>query len=374
MKIDAVELTLFAWEDIPPTKYSAGAQNLGGRSNLGLLTIKTDAGIEGHAFLGSATNPAETDAGALIRFLKPVLMGKDPLAREDLHAALRAKQRNTGLRTIGACDTALWDIAAKAASMPLYRYLGAGRSSIGAYASSQILDSRGAYAEEALVAADRVLPIPDGVDTETAAAAMLQGMTAHYLLQDSYPVEEGDTVLVHAAAGGMGLLLTQLATRLGATVIGTVSTVEKEELAREAGAAHVIRYTETEVAPEVRRLTGGEGVAVVYDGVGKDTFDASLASLRLRGSLVLYGAASGAVPPFDPQRLQAAGSVFLTRPTLVHHIVTAQELRRRGADLFGWIQNGLSIRIHDRYPLAEAGRAHTDLASRRTTGKLLLVP
>jgi NADPH2:quinone reductase len=232
----------------------------------------------------------------------------------------------------------------------------------------------GAYAEEALVAADRVLPIPDGVDTETAAAAMLQGMTAHYLLQDSYPVEEGDTVLVHAAAGGMGLLLTQLATRLGATVIGTVSTVEKEELARAAGAAHVIRYTETEVAPEVRRLTGGDGVAVVYDGVGKDTFDASLASLRLRGSLVLYGAASGAVPPFDPQRLQAAGSVFLTRPTLVHHIVTTQELRRRGADLFGWIQNGLSIRIHDRYPLAEAGRAHTDLASRRTTGKLLLVP
>jgi L-alanine-DL-glutamate epimerase-like enolase superfamily enzyme len=149
MKIDAVEVTLFAWEDIPPTKYSAGAQNLGGRSNLGLLTIKTDAGMEGHAFLGSATNPAETDAGALIRFLKPVLMGKDPLAREDLHAALRAKQRNTGLRTIGACDTALWDIAAKAANMPLYRYLGAGRSSIGAYASSQILDGRQAYASEA---------------------------------------------------------------------------------------------------------------------------------------------------------------------------------------------------------------------------------
>jgi len=233
---------------------------------------------------------------------------------------------------------------------------------------------RGSYAEYAIVPAAQLVPIPDAVDLASAAAAMLQGMTAHYLLQDSYPVEEGDTVLVHAAAGGMGLLLTQLATRLGATVIGTVSTVEKEELAREAGAAHVIRYTETEVAPEVRRLTGGEGVAVVYDGVGKDTFDASLASLRLRGSLVLYGAASGAVPPFDPQRLQAAGSVFLTRPTLVHHIVTTQELRRRGTDLFGWIQNGLSIRIHDRYPLAEAARAHTDLASRRTTGKLLLVP
>ena len=232
----------------------------------------------------------------------------------------------------------------------------------------------GAYAEEALVAADRVLPIPDGVDTETAAAAMLQGMTAHYLLHDSYSVKPGDTVLVHAAAGGMGLLLTQLATRLGATVIGTVSTVEKEELARGAGAAHVIRYTEVEVAPEVRRLTDGDGVAAVYDGVGKDTFDASLASLRLRGSMVLFGAASGPVPPLDPQRLQAAGSVFLTRPTLVHHIVTAQDLRHRGSDLFGWIANGLSIRIHDRYPLADAGRAHTDLESRRTTGKLLLVP
>jgi NADPH2:quinone reductase len=232
----------------------------------------------------------------------------------------------------------------------------------------------GAYAEEALAAADRVLPVPEGIDTDTAAAAMLQGMTAHYLLHDSYPVQPGDTVLVHAAAGGMGLLLTQLATRLGATVIGTVSTVEKERLAQEAGAAHVIRYTETEVAPEVRRITGGQGVAAVYDGVGRDTFDASLASLRMRGWMVLYGAASGPVPPMDPQRLQAAGSVFLTRPTLVHHIVTADELRRRGQDLFGWISDGLSIRIHDRYPLAEAARAHADLESRRTTGKLLLVP
>jgi NADPH:quinone reductase len=235
-------------------------------------------------------------------------------------------------------------------------------------------DIAGSYAEEALVAADRVLPVPDGLDTEVAAAAMLQGMTAHYLLHDSYPVRSGDTVLVHAAAGGMGLLLTQLATKLGATVIGTVSTVDKERLAKEAGAAHVIRYTETEVAPEVRRLTNGEGVAAVYDGVGKDTFDASLASLRLRGSMVLYGAASGAVPPFDPQRLQAAGSVSLTRPTLRHFIVTPEDLHRRGTALFGLIADGLSIRIHDRYPLAEAGRAHTDLQSRRTTGKLLLVP
>jgi L-alanine-DL-glutamate epimerase-like enolase superfamily enzyme len=149
MKVDAVELTLFTWDGIPPTRYTSGSQNMGGKSNLGLLTIKTDAGIEGNAFLGSATNPAETDAGALIRFLKPVLMGKDPLAREDLHAAMRARQRNMGLRTVGACDTALWDIAAKAANMPLYKYLGAGRSAIGAYASSQILDGRQAYAGEA---------------------------------------------------------------------------------------------------------------------------------------------------------------------------------------------------------------------------------
>ena len=149
MKIDAVELTLFAWDDIPPTRYTSGSQNASGRSNLGLLTIKTDAGVEGHAFLGSATNPAETDAGALIRFLKPILMGKNPLAREDLHAAMRARQRNTGLRTVGACDTALWDIAAKAAGMPLYQLLGGGRSAIGAYASSQVLDGTQAYAGEA---------------------------------------------------------------------------------------------------------------------------------------------------------------------------------------------------------------------------------
>jgi len=149
MKIDAVELTLFAWDDIPPTRYTAGAQNTAGRSSLGLLTIRTDAGIDGHAFLGSATNPAETDAGALIRFLKPLLMGKDPLAREELHAAMRARQRNMGLRAVGACDTALWDIAAKAAGMPLYKLLGGGRSAIGAYASSQILESPAAYAEEA---------------------------------------------------------------------------------------------------------------------------------------------------------------------------------------------------------------------------------
>jgi NADPH2:quinone reductase len=237
------------------------------------------------------------------------------------------------------------------------------------------VDLAGSYATEALVAADRVVAVPDGVDVEVAAAALLQGLTAHYLLLDSYPVRPGDTVLVHAAAGGMGLLLTQLATHLGVTVIGTVSTSDKERLAREAGAAEVIRYTEADVVEQVRRITAGDGVAAVYDGVGADTFDASLASLRRRGTLVLYGAASGRVPPFDPQRLEPAGSVFLTRPTLRHHIVERAELDRRAADLFGWIAAGtLTVRVHDRYPLAEARRAHEDLQARRTTGKLLLVP
>jgi NADPH2:quinone reductase len=237
------------------------------------------------------------------------------------------------------------------------------------------VDIRGSYAEQALVAADRVMTVPDQVSAETAAAAILHGLTAHYLLFDSYPIRSGDVVLVHAAAGGMGLLLTQLATRLGAKVIGTVSTPDKEALARQAGAVEVIRYTESDVVREVKRITAGAGVAATYDGVGKDTFEASLACLRSRGTLVLYGASSGAVPAFDPQRLQHAGSVFLTRPTLRHHVVERSELERRSADLFGWIADGsLSIRIHDRYPLTQAGRAHEDLQSRGTTGKLLLMP
>ena len=237
------------------------------------------------------------------------------------------------------------------------------------------VDIPGSYAEQALVAADRVVPLPDSITPESAAAALLQGLTAHYLLFDTYPVRPGVVVLVHAAAGGMGLLLTQLATKLGAQVIGTVSTPDKEALARQAGATEVIRYTESNVVDEVKRITGGVGVAVAYDGVGKDTFESSLASLRLRGTLVLYGAASGAVPALDPQRLQAAGSVFLTRPTLRHHIVTPSELEARSADLFGWIADGtLSIRVHERYPLAQARKAHEDLQDRRTAGKLLLVP
>ncbi len=231
----------------------------------------------------------------------------------------------------------------------------------------------GAYALFALAAADRVVPVPDGVSEELAAAVLLQGMTAHYLLLDSYRVRPGDTVLVHAAAGGMGLLLTQLATRFGARVIGTVSTPDKEKLARQAGAAEVLGYGE--VPARVRELTGGEGVPAVYDGVGRDTFDASLASLRPHGVLVLYGYASGPVPPFDLNRLQQGGSLYVTRPTLGHFIVSPQELARRAADVLGWVADGsLHVAIGGRYPLAEARRAHEDLQGRRTTGKLLLIP
>jgi NADPH2:quinone reductase len=233
----------------------------------------------------------------------------------------------------------------------------------------------GAYARRAVVPADFVVPVPDAVTDEAAAAALLQGLTAHYLLFDTYPVRAGDAVLVHAAAGGVGLLLTQIAKRLGARVIATVSTEGKERIARGAGADEVIRYdSDVDVAAQVRRLTGGEGVAAAYDGVGAATFDASLASLRPRGVLALFGAASGPVTSFDPTRLQNGGSLFLTRPTLGNYTATTQELRQRAADLFRFMAEGLDIRIHDRYPLAEAARAHADLESRRTTGKLLLIP
>ncbi|QUH01686.1 quinone oxidoreductase [Saccharopolyspora erythraea] len=233
----------------------------------------------------------------------------------------------------------------------------------------------GGYAERAVIPVDKLVRVPDGVDDRTAAAALLQGMTAHYLVTSTYPVKTGDTALVHAAAGGMGLLLTQLVKALGGNVIGTVSTPEKEKLAREAGADEVIRYTEADVAEEVRDLTDGRGVDVVYDGVGKSTFDASLASLRPRGLLALFGASSGPVPPQDPQRLNSGGSLFLTRPSLAHHILTAEELAWRSGELFEWIGNGtLRITVGGSYPLADAHRAHEDLEGRRTTGKLLLIP
>jgi NADPH2:quinone reductase len=231
----------------------------------------------------------------------------------------------------------------------------------------------GSYAEFATVAVDRMVAVPDGVDDVTAAGALLQGMTAHYLLHDVYPVRRGDTVLVHAAAGGMGLLLTQWATKLGVRVIGTASTPEKAELALAAGAAEVLGYDE--VATRVRELTDGEGVAAAYDGVGKATFDASLASLRLHGVLASFGNASGKVDPLDVLRLMAAGSVYLIRPTLGHYVVTPDALARRAEAVFGLVASGdLDIRIGGEYPLERAGRAQDDLANRRTTGKLVLVP
>jgi NADPH2:quinone reductase len=235
--------------------------------------------------------------------------------------------------------------------------------------------SLGSYAAQAVVPAEQAVPVPQGMDIQTAAGCLLQGMTAHYLAVSVHSVQPGETVLVHAAAGGVGLLLTQLATARGGRVIGTVSTPAKERLAREAGAAEVIRYTEIEdLAGEVHRLTGGDGVAAGYDGVGASTFDASLGSLRPRGMLALYGAASGPVPPVDPQRLNSAGSVFLTRPTLAHYVATREELLWRAGEVFDSILDGsLRITIGGRYPLADASRAHQDLQGRRTTGKLLLL-
>jgi NADPH2:quinone reductase len=233
----------------------------------------------------------------------------------------------------------------------------------------------GAYADYAVVPAARLVPVPEGVDLPVAAATMLQGMTAHYLSHSTYPIQAGDTVLVHAAAGGVGGLLVQLAKRRGARVIGTVSTEEKAEEARAAGADAVILYTQTDFAAETRRLTGGAGVHAVYDSVGRDTFAGSLDSLRVRGMLVLYGQSSGAVAPLDPQVLNAKGSLFLTRPTLAHYAAERGELLQRAGDLFGWIAAGeLQVRIAKTFPLAEAAGAQTYLASRQAKGKVLLLP
>jgi len=235
----------------------------------------------------------------------------------------------------------------------------------------------GSYADFTLVNADRVVRVPDGISLETAAATMLQGLTAHYLTASTWPIQKGDTALVHAAAGGMGLLLTQLVKARGGRVIGTVSTAEKESLARSAGADEIIRYTEVDdLAAAVRALTeDGRGVDVVYDGVGKTTFDASLASLRPRGLLALYGAASGQVTTFDPRRLQSGGSLILTRPTLAHFIAAPEEFAWRTREVLDLVASGaLSITIGARYPLAEAAAAHQALESRATTGKVLLIP
>lgn len=234
---------------------------------------------------------------------------------------------------------------------------------------------RGSYAEYAAVPADRLIAIPDQVDFETAAAAMLQGMTAHYLSHSTYPIQRGDTVLIHAAAGGVGALLVQMAKRLGARVIGTVGNAEKAQRARAAGADEVIIYSEQDFETETKRLTNNEGVHVVYDGVGKATFDKDLNILRTRGYLVLFGGASGEVPPFPLSQLSQKGSLYVTRPSLHHYILSRAELEQRAGDVMKMIDAGeLNLWIHATYPLAEAQQAHRDLEGRKTSGKLLLIP
>jgi len=232
---------------------------------------------------------------------------------------------------------------------------------------------RGTYAEMACAPAAELLKVPAALKLEDAAAVLTQGLTAHYLAYDTYAIQSGDTVLVHAGAGGVGLLLTQMAKALGARVITTVSTDEKAVLSREAGADHVILYTQKNFADAVMKFTGGEGLPVVYDSVGKTTFEDSLKCLRPRGLMALFGASSGAVPPLDPIRLMA-GSLYLTRPTLKDYVTPRAELERRAADVFGWVASGkLKVRIGDRLKLEDAAQAHRDLEGRKTTGKVLLV-
>lgn len=233
----------------------------------------------------------------------------------------------------------------------------------------------GSYAEYAAVPANRLVKIPNALEFEQAAATMLQGMTAHYLLYSSYPVQAGEFALIHAAAGGVGLLLVQMAKKLGTQIIATAGTHEKAQLARDAGADECIVYTESDFESETRRLTNGDGVHVVYDGVGKATFDKDLNVLRPRGYLVLFGGSSGAVPPFDLIKLSQKGSLFITRPTLAHYTATREELEWRANDVMQMIIRGnLKLRIHKSYPLEDAAQAHRDLEGRKTTGKLLLIP
>jgi NADPH2:quinone reductase len=233
----------------------------------------------------------------------------------------------------------------------------------------------GTYAELAVAPADRLVKVPDGLTAQQAAAALLQGMTAHYLVHSTFVPKAGDQVLIHAGAGGTGLLLIQLAKRLGAHVITTVSTGEKAELARAAGAGDVILYTNEDVVSRVRQISGGHGLPVVYDSVGKSTFEQSLKCLRPRGMMVLFGGASGAVPPFDLIRLSTMGSLFVTRPTLKDYVASREDLLERAGDVFGWVADGsLKLRIAHTYALADAAQAHRELEGRATTGKLLLLP
>ena len=234
---------------------------------------------------------------------------------------------------------------------------------------------RGSYAEYAAVPADRLVLLPPGISEQQAAAAMLQGMTAHYLVYDTYPLKKGETALIHAAAGGVGLLLVQMAKNIGARVIATAGTEEKAKLARAAGADEVILYAQQDFEVETKRLTDGKGVHVIYDGVGKTTFDKDLNVLRPRGYLVLFGAASGPVPLFDVGKLAQKGSLFITRPTLLHYMAAHEELQKRATDVLTMIATGkVKLRIEHIYPLREAQQAHRDLEGRKTTGKLLLIP
>lgn len=233
----------------------------------------------------------------------------------------------------------------------------------------------GSYAEYICVPADKLVPVPDELSDEQAAAVLLQGMTAHYLAFTTYPIHPGDTVLIHAGAGGVGLLLTQIARMRGARVITTVSTEEKAQLSRENGADEVILYTQTDFAGEVKKLTGGQGVNAVYDSVGKSTFEGSLNCLKPVGMMVSFGNASGAVPPFAPALLASKGSLLFTRPSLAHYILTRPALLERAGALFNWVASGrLTVHIQPTYALADAAQAHRDLEARKTTGKLLLIP
>ena len=233
----------------------------------------------------------------------------------------------------------------------------------------------GAYAELAVVPSRQLVKIPATMDFSSAAAVMLQGMTAHYLTHSTYAIQPGDTILVHAAAGGAGLLIAQMAKRCGARVIGTVSTEEKARLARSAGVDEVILYTQADFEAEVKRLTEGKGLPVVYDSVGKTTYEKSLNCLRPRGMMVLFGQSSGAVPPIDPGILAAKGSLYLTRPSLGHYSATREELVSRADDVIGWVSKGeLKLRIEKTFALSDAAEAHRELESRRTTGKLLIIP
>ena len=233
----------------------------------------------------------------------------------------------------------------------------------------------GSYAEYAIVPAARLVPIPPNIDARSAAALMTQGMTAHYLTHSTYPLKKGETALLHAAAGGVGLLVIQIAKQLGATVIGTVSTEAKAKLAKEMGADHLILYTQSDFLAEVKKLTDGRGANVVYDSVGQTTFDKSLDCLRPRGYLVLFGQSSGPVPPFDPGKLAAKGSLFLTRPSLPHYTLERSELLQRANEVFNWTATGkLKVRIDKTFPLAEVAEAHRQLEGRKTTGKVILLP